>query len=208
VRLLWGVGSATQAALEAAGIRRIDDLLRWERADLAARFGQIGSHLWHLARGEDSRPVQRDAAVKSISKETTFESDTADREVLDGHLWRLAEQVADRTKARDLAGRCVTLKLRRSDFTLISRSRKLQDGTQTADRIYREARMLLDALREPGPFRLIGVGLADLGPAAGADSAADLLDPDAERRRAAERATDLIRARFGPDAILKGRALH
>ena len=208
VRLLWGVGTATQAALEAAGIRRIDDLLRWERADLAARFGQIGSHLWHLARGEDSRPVQRDAAVKSISKETTFESDTADREVLDGHLWRLAEQVADRTKARDLAGRCVTLKLRRSDFTLISRSRKLQDGTQTADRIYREARMLLDALREPGPFRLIGVGLADLGPAAGADSAADLLDPDAERRRAAERATDLIRARFGPDAILKGRALH
>ena len=208
VRLLWGVGTATQAALEAAGIRRIDDLLRWERADLAARFGQIGSHLWHLARGEDSRPVQRDAAVKSISKETTFESDTADREVLDGHLWRLAEQVADRTKARDLAGRCVTLKLRRSDFTLISRSRKLQDGTQTTDRIYREARMLLDALREPGPFRLIGVGLADLGPATGADSAADLLDPDAERRRAAERATDLIRARFGPDAILKGRALH
>lgn len=208
VRLLWGVGTATQTALEAAGIRRIDDLLRWDRADLAARFGQIGSHLWHLARGEDSRPVQRDTAVKSISKETTFDSDTADREVLDGHLWRLAEQVADRAKARDLAGRCVTLKLRRSDFTLISRSRKLLDGTQTTDRIYREARMLLDALREPGPFRLIGVGLADLGPAAGADSAADLLDPDVEKRRAAERATDLIRARFGPDAILRGRALH
>ncbi|MDP3960425.1 MAG: DNA polymerase IV [Pseudorhodobacter sp.] len=208
VRLLWGVGTATQSALEAAGIRRIDDLLRWNRADLAARFGQIGSHLWHLARGEDSRPVQRDAVAKSISKETTFDIDTADREILDGHLWRLAEQVADRAKAEGLAGRCVTLKLRRSNFTLISRHRTVQDGTQTADRIYREARILLDALREPGPFRLIGVGLADLGPAAGADTAADLLDPDAEKRRAAERATDLIRARFGPDAILRGRALH
>ena len=208
VRILWGVGSATQAALEAAGIRRIDDLLRWERADLAARFGQMGTHLWHLARGEDRRVVQPDEVAKSISKETTFDTDTANSEVLDGHLWRLAEQVADRAKAQGLAGRCVTLKLRRGDFTLISRRRTLSDATQTTDRIYREARALLEALRDPGPFRLIGVGLADLGPAAGADTAADLLDPDAEKRRAAERATDLIRARFGPDAILKGRALH
>jgi len=208
VRILWGVGTATQAALEAAGIRRTDDLLRWERTDLAARFGQTGSHLWHLARGEDSRPVERNAAAKSISRETTFDADTADREVLDGHLWRLAEQVADRAKAQGVAGRSVMLKLRRSDFTLVSRRRTLQDGTQTTDRIYREVRALLEAVPGPGPLRLIGIGLADLGHAVGADGAADLLDPDAEKRRAAERATDLIRARFGPDAIFKGRALH
>ncbi|MDP4034436.1 MAG: DNA polymerase IV [Pseudorhodobacter sp.] len=208
VGILWGVGTATRSALEQAGIRSIRDLLRWQRADLAARFGQMGDRLWQLARGQDARPVRRNEALKSISKETTFDSDTANPDILDGHLWRLAEQVADRAKARNLAGRTVTLKLKRGDFSQISRRRALPDGTQIADRIYREARALLDAVPNLGPLRLIGVGLSDLGPGSDADTTGDLLDPDASKRHAAERATDSIRARFGKDAILKGRALR
>jgi DNA polymerase-4 len=208
VRIIWGVGTATQTALERAGIRSISDLLRWDRADLAARFGQMGDRLWHLARGLDSRRVTRDEKVKSISKETTFNEDTSDIDLLDGHLWRLAEQVADRAKAKDMAGRTVTLKLKRADFTGITRRHALPGPTQTADRIYREARALLAACPERGPFRLIGVGISDLGPGAEADRDADLLDPGAATRSAAERATDAIRARFGRDAIIKGRALR
>jgi len=208
VGMLWGVGTAAQAAQDRAGIRTIGDLLRWDRADLAARFGQMGDRLWHLARGEDSRVVARDEAVKSISKETTFDADTGDADLLDGHLWRLSEQVADRAKAKDLAGRTVTLKLKRSDFALVSRRHSLGSPTQTADRIYRESRALMDALRDPGPFRLIGVGISDLAPAAEADLTGDLLDPGAGKRSAAERATDKIRARFGNDAIIKGRSLR
>lgn len=208
VGILWGVGAATQGALEQAGIRSIRDLLRWPRADLAARFGQMGDRLWQLARGQDARPVRRDEALKSISKETTFDHDTANPDILDGHLWRLAEQVADRAKARNLAGRTVTLKLKRGDFSQISRRRTLPDGTQIADRIYREARALLDGVPNLGPLRLIGVGLSDLGPDSDADTTGDLLDPDAGKRHAAERATDSIRARFGKDAILRGRALR
>ena len=208
VRLIWGVGTATQAALERAGIRTIADLLRWDRTDLAARFGHMGERLWHLARGEDRRRVSRDAPVKSISKETTFFEDTSDADLLDGHLWRLAEQVADRAKAKGLAGRTVTLKLKRGDFQLVTRRHALPDATQMADRIYRSARVLFDHADTSGPFRLIGVGIADLVPEDQADRSADLLDPDATRRAAAERATDAIRARFGRDAIVKGRALR
>lgn len=208
VRLIWGVGAAGQEALERAGIRTISDLLRWDRKDLAARFGQMGARLWHLARGEDNRRVSRDAAVKSISKETTFFEDTADRDLLDGHLWRLAEQVSDRAKAKDLAGGTVTLKLRRASFSLLSRRQSLREPTQMADRIYRTARELLDHVTEPGPFRLIGVGISDLVPAARADLTADLLDPAAARRAKAEQATDKIRQKFGADAIVKGRSLR
>lgn len=208
VRLIWGVGTATQAALERAGIRTIADLLRWDRTDLAARFGHMGERLWHLARGEDRRRVSRDAPVKSISKETTFFEDTSDADLLDGHLWRLAEQVADRAKAKRLAGRTVTLKLKRGDFQLVTRRHALPDATQMADRIYRSARVLFDHADTSGPFRLIGVGIADLVPEDQADRSPDLLDPDAARRAAAERATDAIRARFGRDAIVKGRALR
>jgi DNA polymerase-4 len=208
VRIIWGVGQATQTALEAAGIRTIADLLRWDRGDLGARFGSMGDRLWHLARGLDTRRVNRDEKLKSISKETTFFEDTSDPDLLDGHIWRLAEQVADRAKAKRLSGRTVTLKLKKGDFQLVSRRHALGDPTQLTDRIYRAARDLFDHVGTVGPFRLIGVGISDLAPEDQADLSQDLLDPEARRRAAAERATDAIRARFGTDAIIKGRSLR
>ena len=208
VRIIWGVGQATQTALEQAGIRSIADLLRWDRADLGARFGSMGDRLWHLARGLDTRRVQRDERPKSISKETTFFEDTSDPDLLDGHLWRLSEQVADRAKAKRLAGRTVTLKLKRKDFQLVTRRHALPDPTQLTDRIYRAARDLFDHAGTRGAFRLIGVGISDLAPEDQADLSQDLLDPAATRRAAAERATDAIRAKFGAEAIIKGRALR
>lgn len=208
IRIIWGVGTATQTALEGAGIRTIADLLRWDKTDLTARFGHMGDRLWHLARGLDTRRVNRDERVKSISKETTFHQDTADADLLDGHIWRLAEQVSDRAKAKRLAGRTVTLKLKKGDFQTVTRRHALADATQIADRIYRAARALFDQAGLPGPFRLIGVGISDLSDEAGADRSGDLLDPDATKRAAAERATDAIRARFGHGAIIKGRALR
>ncbi|MDU8910681.1 DNA polymerase IV [Aestuariicoccus sp. MJ-SS9] len=208
VRLIWGVGAAGQESLDKAGIRTFDDLLRWERADLAARFGSMGDRLWHLARGQDRRRVSRDAPMKSVSNETTFSDPTADPDILDGHLWRMCEKVADRAKAKGLAGRVVTLKLKRADFTLITRRHALSDPTQIADRLYRTAHDLFQPQAHKGPFRLLGAGLSDLCAADSADRAGDLLDPGALTRAHAERATDAIRARFGPDAILKGRALR
>jgi DNA polymerase IV len=208
VRIIWGVGQATQAALEGAGIRTISDLLRWDRADLGARFGSMGDRLWHLARGLDTRRVNRDEKLKSISKETTFFEDTSDPDLLDGHIWRLSEQVADRAKAKQLSGRTVTLKLKKGDFQLVTRRHALGDPTQLTDRIYRAARDLFDNAGTKGPFRLIGVGISDLAPEDQADLSGDLLDPEARRRAAAERATDAIRAKFGAEAIIKGRALR
>ena len=208
VRIIWGVGTATQAALERAGIRTIADLLRWDQADLVARFGQMGDRLWHLARGQDRRRVSRDEKLKSISKETTFNEDTQDGDLLDGHLWRLSVQVADRAKAKDLSGRTVTLKLKRADFTQITRRHGLTSPTQMADRLYREARALFDQVPGGAAYRLIGVGLSDLAPGSAADAGGDLLDPQAVTRARAEQATDAIRARFGRDAIIKGRALR
>ena len=208
VRLIWGIGAVTQAALEKAGIRTFGDLLRWDKDDLHARFGASGDRLWHLARGEDYRRVQRDAPVKSVSNETTFHEDTADPDILDGHIWRLSEKVSDRLKARDQAGRVVTLKVKRSDFTILTRRVSLRDPTQIADRIYRTARGLFDTVADRAPFRLIGVGLSEIGPAGDADTSGDRLDPNAASRAGAERAADAIRDRFGPDAIIKGRALR
>ena len=208
VRMIWGVGAATQAALEDAGIRTFADLRRWDRADLTHRFGPGADRLWSLARGQDTRPVRPDRVPKSISNETTLQGDTADRDLLEGHLWRLSEQVSARAKAKSLGGRTVTLKLKRHDFRLLTRRVTLPDATTLADRIWHAALPLLHHDIAAGPFRLIGVGLSDLCPAHMADREGDLLDPQAAARAGAERAADAIRARFGQGAIVKGRSLR
>ena len=208
VRMIWGIGEVGQAALAKAGIRSFADLKRWDREDLSARFGSMGDRLWHLARGQDRRRVSRNAPMKSLSSETTFFEDTDDLDLLDGHIWRLAEKVSDRLKAKSLAGRVVVLKLKRSDFSSISRRRSLDDATQMADRIYRTARDLFDQVKHDKPYRLIGVGVADMGPGDQADRSGNLLDPQENTRIAAERASDRIRAKFGADAIVKGRSLR
>ncbi len=208
VRMIWGVGKAMQLSLEAAGIRTFSDLLRWDRKDLGARFGTMGDRLWHLARGQDMRRVSNNAPVKSISKETTFSTDTSDLTVLDGHIFRLSEQVSARAKTKGQAGRIVTLKLKRANHTQLSRRISLYDPTQMADRIYRTASELMALVGDEGPYRLIGVGISELTAADTADLSVDLLDQDASKRAAAERATDKIRAKFGRDAIKKGRALR
>ncbi|AVW92781.1 DNA polymerase IV [Celeribacter baekdonensis] len=208
VSLIWGVGQATRTSLEKAGIRTFSDLRRWEKDDLHQRFGSMGDRLWHLARGQDSRNISAKRPVKSISKETTFLEDTASLDILDGHIWRLAEQVSDRAKAKETAGRVVTLKLKCSNHSTLTRRVTLHEPSNMADKMYRTARGLLDGAIDKGPFRLIGVGLSDLVPADQADVSADLLDPDAIKRARAERASDEIRRKFGKDAIRKGRALR
>ena len=208
IGLIWGVGAVAKESLGKAGIQTFSDLLRWDRQDLNQRFGSLGDRLWHLARGHDLRRVTSDAPVKSISNETTFFEDTSDSDILDGHIWRLAEKVTDRAKARDMAGRVVTLKLKRKDHKSLSRRITLRDPTQIADRIYRTARDLFGQVGPQGPYRLIGVGLSDLVGDADSDLTSDLLDPNAAKRTKAERATDAIRAKFGSDAIVKGRSLR
>ena len=208
VRLIWGVGPQAQASLEKAGIRTFSDLLRWEKVDLVARLGGMGERLYHLARGEDRRRVSSRTPVKSISNETTFGEDTADPELLDGHIWRLAENVADRAKAKDKAGRTVTLKLKRANHRILTRQASLTEATQIADRIYRTARALFDQVGDEGPYRLIGVGISHLQAADENEAGGDLLDPQARIRAEAERASDRIRERFGSDAIIKGRSLR
>lgn len=208
VRLIWGIGPVAQQSLNTAGIRTFDDLLRWDRRALHDRFGDMGDRLYSLARGEDGRRVSAHTPVKGISNETTFTDDTNDPDILDGHIWRMAEKVSARAKAKDIAGRVVTLKLKTSAHKSITRRLSLHTPTQLADTIYRTARGLFDQAGTMGPYRLLGVGISQLTTAHDADRTSDLLDPDAGKRAKAEEAADKIREKFGATAIIKGRALR
>lgn len=208
IKKIWGVGRVGQDRLEKDGIRIFSDLRRRDRKDLIDRYGNMGDQLWHLSRGEDTRQVSARPTVKSISKETTFTQDIADIDLLDGHLWRLSEQVSDRAKATDQSGLVVTLKVKKSNFQGLTRRITLREPTQMADRIYDQSRRMLNDVMDQAPFRLIGCGISNLGSAEGADLYNDLLEEDAKIRGKSERATDEIRKKFGKDAIRKGRSLR
>jgi DNA polymerase-4 len=205
VTFIWGVGKATGAALARQGFRTVADLQRTEEAELMRRFGTEGQRLARLSRGIDVRPVNPDRETKSVSAETTFNSDIADFRALERRLWELCEKVSARLKAQRLAGATVTLKLKTADFRLRTRARSLGAPTQLAARIFEAGRGLL--ARETGTtrFRLIGIGVSALADAAAADPA-DLVDQRGRRTAAAEHAVDRLREKFGRAAVIRGIA--
>ncbi len=208
VRLLPGVGPVMARNLERAGFERIGQIARTDLKVLATRFGDFGLRLHDMSLGRDGRPVNPGQARKSISAETTFETDLSDPAELDAHLVRLAERVARQARAADQAGRVATLKLKTPDFRILTRRRTLAAPTQTARSLTRAARDLLSAELAGGAdraFRLIGVGLSDLS--APEDGGGDLFAPEDPRTLAAERAADAIRARFGPGILAPAREL-
>jgi len=207
VSFIWGVGKAFSGVLERDGFRTVGDLARADPRDLIRRYGAIGERLSHLARGEDTRRVDPDGEDKSVSAETTFDGDVSDSAALETTLWGLAEKVARRLKAKGLAGRTVTLKLKTADFRLRTRSRRLPDPTRLAHRIDEVGRDLLAPECDGTRYRLIGIGVSDLGDAENADPQ-DLIEPVREKRKAAEGALDAVRAKFGERAIASGRALR
>ncbi|HSR71183.1 MAG TPA: DNA polymerase IV [Kiloniellales bacterium] len=204
VGIIWGVGKAMQRALARDGIRRVGDLRALDEAELVARYGAMGRRLHRFCRGEDTRPVELDSPAKSLSAETTFESDIADAERLLAALWPLSETVAGRLKRSGLAGSAVTLKLKTADFRLITRSRRLGDPTCLAERVYRAGEDLLRHEADGRRFRLIGIGVHELVDAGFADPP-DWLDPERERQARVERLVDAVRGKLGEQAIGKGR---
>ena len=203
VTFIFGVGKAAERRLMGDGYRILADLQRASETELMRRYGPEGSRLWRLARGIDARPVRADRETKSISAETTFESDIADFRQLEQHLWSLSERVSQRLKAKDLCGSTVTLKLKSADFHLRTRARGLTDPTALAVRIFAVARDLLAHEAGGTHYRLIGVALSDLVAGEQGDPG-DLVDTRHERTAAAEHAVDRVRAKFGNAAIVRG----
>ncbi|MBT4488878.1 MAG: DNA polymerase IV, partial [Rhodospirillaceae bacterium] len=207
VSIIWGAGKALQKRLAKDGITTVAQLQVIEEARLIASYGAMGLRMAQFVRGEDPRRISANRPTKSISSETTFHHDIADGEELKKILWRQADRVARRIKSAELAGTTVTLKLRRTDFRILTRSRRLPDPTQLADTIYRQGLELLTKEIDGTAYRLLGVGLSGLVDGIEADPL-NLAEPGAGRRADAERALDQVRDRFGTDAIGKGRGFR
>ncbi len=204
VSLIFGVGKVFAETLRKEGYETIGDLQAAAPEDLMRRFGDSGVRLARLARGEDSRAISSDGEMKSISSETTFNTDLTDFEALSTELLALCERLSGRLKAKGIMGDTVTLKLKSAGFRLRTRARHLMIPSQLANVLYETGLQLLAREVDGTAFRLIGIGLSGLMEAKG-DDPVDLLEPQIARRAAAERAMDRVRNRFGNEAVIRGK---
>ena len=163
VDALWGVGPVTAKRLRTAGIVRLVDIRTVDPQVLRDTVGSQSSLLRRLANGIDDRPVTPNRIIKSSGSEHTYPKDLTDKGTMQGELDRMALLRANWLERNHLRARTVTIKVRYSDFTTVTRSHSERSSTRDADRIAARAKLLLGRT-EAGtrPVRLLGVSLHNL----------------------------------------------
>jgi DNA polymerase-4 len=200
VSQLWGAGAKTQAKLHALGLETIGDVASRSAEELFKALGNSGLHFRELALGNDPRRVDGTRPPRSMGSECTLEADIDSEREVAFYLRGCAEKVAKRLRNGGYVARGVRVKLKRSDFRLLTRQCTLSRGSDVASDLYRAALVLLPAFGALRPMRLVGLAAFDLVPS-GAERQADLPSLGAERNRALEIALDRIEQRFGPGTV-------
>ena len=199
VSWLWGAGPKNQARLHDLGLHIIGNVAAADAKFLYDKLGKAGLHFHTLAQAEDPRPVSGGRQSKSIGSEHTLEEDVRAKSDIERHLHRSADAIGRRLKKKSYVAFGVGIKLKTSDFQILSRQRRLCEPTDVTARLYSVGLDLLSKLQHPGPFRLVGMVAYDL---VGIDHVAqlDMFSPLARQRRL-EMAIDALATRFGTDVV-------
>jgi DNA polymerase IV (DinB-like DNA polymerase) len=156
-RLLW-VGRKAEQKLKTMGINTIDELARYDPAVLNETFGVMGTQMYLMAHGIDRSEVEPRSEVKSISHETTFEEDTADKSTVLEALDMLSEDVSKEALDQSLFYKTITIKVRYENFETHTRSKTLPFMTNRIQDLKKNTRELLQTYLKPErKIRLIGV---------------------------------------------------
>lgn len=162
VERLHGVGPSLRDRLREHGIATVGQLQGLDPAWLVRRFGRLGRLLHDHSLGKDGRPVRPPERAKSVSVENTLPSDIADPDAILARVAALAPELAERLRRAGLVGRTVVLKLKRSDFQILTRQARLAEPTGDAETIREAASRLAAPLADGTSYRLVGVGMASL----------------------------------------------
>ncbi len=203
VGILPGVGPVFRKTLQSDGFATVGDLAAADVRDLVRRYGETGLRLHDLAHGRDARAVNPGHERKGMSAETTFDRDLTTAGDLEAELWPLCEKLASKARRDGVASRVLVLKLRRTDFKVVTRRISLPEPVQTARALFAAGRTLM-APELGRPYRLIGIGMGEIIDAP--DSHA-LFETAETRTLRTETAIDVLRAKFGAKAVIAGRAL-
>lgn len=203
-----GVGRHFSAELARIGVRTCGDVARYGEDFWTRRYGKPGAVLWARSRGDDPREVTPWTPPKSESAEVTLDEDTEDRNVLRTWLLRHAERVGASLRRQGLAGRTVTLKIKYADFRQITRQVTLPERICSTESIYDTACFILEGVELAARVRLIGVGVSGFeagGPVQLSLVPGKRTEQDEKKRGRLNAAVDALRARYGNEAVTRGR---
>ena len=209
VGALWGVGGKTEEVLKRLGLFKVSDIAKLSLKTLKRALGDgIAEHLYELSWGKDERSVETNEPEKSVGNEETFSKDLDQAEDILREVLRLSEKVAARLRQAGLMGRTITLKVRFSNFSTITRSKTLLDPTDVAKEIYEVAKSLFEGLKlDQVRVRLVGVRVEKLVEEDQANRQL-LLGENEKGWREIDKASDKANARFGDEAIKPARLLE
>lgn len=206
---VWGVGPQTAKKFKSFGVETIGQLRNLPRETLDLAFGVNSEHFWRLARGLDTRPVVPDRIAKTVSHETTFQSDIDDDNVLEAWLLELTDQVARRLRRHGIFGKTIQLKVRFAGFHTITRSKTISIPSQTTQQLWEVVRDLMRTVREQDrrSIRLLGMGVSHLS--RDKKKQQSLFDQEEQTRsHRIDETADSIRDRFGNSAVKRGTSLE
>ena len=208
IKNIPGIGPKFQKKLEKNSIMKIEDLVNQKPEVLLRKFGKYGLTIWNLAKGIDERKVEASSVRKSISKETTFETDVSDLKILKKTLWILAEEVSEILKKKNILAKSLTIKLKRHNFKIITNTQTFKEPTILAEDLYQVAISLLKKRLELVPFRLIGISTSKFSFEKQETFTNFNSNSQLRKLERTEYAMDKIRQKFGKKIIKKGRALN
>ena len=195
VSCLWGAGPKNQERLHSLGYQTIGDVRAANPKTLAQQLGHAGTHFYALAQAIDPRPVEGGRRNRSMGSDRTLTKDVSDPREIAMHLRRSADRIARRLRQKNVLAGGVRVRLKTSDFRLLSRQCTLAAETDTAEDLHAAAVRLLPRFADKGPYRLVGMAAHSLR--RGSDpKQLDLLQIHSEERRL-EGVLDEISERFG-----------
>jgi DNA polymerase-4 len=163
IEKFWGVGEVTAEKMKRLGISSGADLRKWTESDLCIKFGRSGSYYYHIARGEDDRPVEPNRVRKSIGCEESFAEDLVERHDMVKALEEIADSLKKRLERSETSGRTLTLKVKYANYQQVTRSRTLIESVNRVEDIMNIAMELLETTEaEQKNVRLLGLSVSNL----------------------------------------------
>lgn len=204
VGVIWGLGPKAEARLRTMGVRTVGELADRHPRELEAVFGKNGAYFWQAANGIDEREVSPGGETKSISAESTFESDVRDRGLVEAEIAALCERVSRKMRAENVRARTITLKLRFADFSTHTHAHTRPDPTNFTEELARDAVKSFHAIDKGRELvRLVGVKASALVPP---DEQLGLFDEQTRKKEKVHTAEDAIKDKFGERAIFRASA--
>nr|WP_231927026.1 DNA polymerase IV [Dehalococcoides mccartyi] len=203
IAVMPGIGKKTEQHLKSLGIDTLGKLAALPASFLKSRLGAYAPYLSNAAMGIDNRPVEMPSEAKSISRETTFETDTRNQTFLEAKLSYLSEKITATLRKRGKQARVVQIKIRFADFTTLTRQKHLGQPASGNREIFQTALSLMNGILDSDrqTVRLLGVGISDFcGPEKQLE-----IDPAKARLEKLDASLDKIRQKYGFSSVQTGR---